>query len=89
MRLFITFKKKINTDDQSINEVDNQIQNFINFVNNPFIYDNIDDFEISEPYISYASSYSPDNIKKISKRYGTDTTSFDKFYKELLNSEIL
>lgn len=89
MRLFITFKKKIETDDQSINNVDNQIQNFINFVNNPFIYDNIDDFEISEPYISYGSSYSPDNIKKISKRYGTDTTSFDKFYKELLNSEIL
>ena len=48
-----------------------------------------DDFEISDPYTSYGSSYSSGSIKNISKRYGTDNTSFDKFYKELLHSEIL
>lgn len=89
MRLFITFKKKIETDEESINTVDNQIQNFINFVNNPYITYDEEDFGSGEPYISYGSSYSSDSIKKISKRYGTDTTSFDKFYKELLHSEIL
>ena len=89
MRLFITFKKKIETDEESINNVDNQIQNFINFVNNPYITYDEEDFGSGEPYISYASSYSPDSIKKISKSYGTDNTSFDKFYKELLHSEIL
>jgi O-acetyl-ADP-ribose deacetylase (regulator of RNase III) len=89
MRLFITFKKKIETDEESINNVDNQIQNFINFVNNPYITYDEEDFGSGEPYISYGSSYSSDSIKKISKRYGTDTTSFDKFYKELLHSEIL
>ena len=89
--IYMIFTKQIDTTDNSINIISNKIQNFINFINNPPLLSNDmdDDFEISDPYTSYSSSYSSDNIKKISKRYGTDTTSFDKFYKELLHSEIL
>ena len=89
--IYMIFTKQIDTTDHSINIISNKIQNFINFINNPPLLSNDmdDDFEISDPYTSYSSSYSSDNIKKISKRYGTDNTSFDKFYKELLHSEIL
>jgi hypothetical protein len=88
MRLFITFKKKIDTNETSINKVDNQIQNFINFVNNPFISDDIEDFGSGEPYSSYGNSYSSEKIKKIYKPYGLGNSSFDEYYKKIINSDI-
>ena len=88
MRLFITFKKRIETTELTINNVDNQIQNFINFVNNPFISDDIEDFGNGEPYSSYSNSYSSEKIKKIYKPYGLGNSSFDEYYKKIINSDI-
>ena len=48
-----------------------------------------DDSGSGEPYSSYGSSHASEKIKKIYKRYGTDNTPFDEFFKKLLHSEIL
>ena len=86
-RLYRLFTKKIEPKDMKMTE--SEINNFINFINNPFITYDEEDFGSGEPYSSYAHSYSSEKIKKISKRYGTDITPFDEFYKKILHSNKL
>jgi hypothetical protein len=85
-QLFKIFIKKV--EFKKYDEIEQKVNNFINFVNNPFISDDIDDFGSGEPYITYDKSYSSESIKKISKRYGLDNTPFDKYYKKIINYDI-
>lgn len=86
-RLYRLFTKKIEPKDMKT--IESEINNFINFINNPFITYDEEDFGSGEPYSSYVNSYSSEKIKKISKRYGTDITPFDEFYKKILHSNEL